>query len=158
MDNITTTSPGVRITYLSAQAGEETAKAKLQKLLANSNRAYEEFEKAQKELGEYLCSLMREVIPNISFQLGDYDAGIEHIRFILPEEEKKERWRLYFREENEEEREERFPLLCCLLSDIFQELGIEEGEHIWFGSGFCVNPEEVKAIKQLLREKLGGDK
>jgi len=148
LDNITTTSPGVRVTY------EETAKAKLQKLLANSNRAYEEFEKAQKELGEYLCSLMREVIPSISFELGDYDMGIDLIRFTLPEEELEKREHLFYREEREDECHH----LDIILFDVLKELGIEKGEHIWFESDFYTYPEETRKLEQLLREKLGGDK
>lgn len=60
--------------------------SKLKEMINESRNNYERLVESQMRLGGYLCELLREVIPEIKFKVGDYDMGMEYIGLEVPRE------------------------------------------------------------------------
>jgi len=53
----------------------------LRSLISEWKKATDRLLDAAEELGEYICQLLKPVIPDIEWYIGDYEAGIEVLRF-----------------------------------------------------------------------------
>lgn len=120
---------------------------KLKVMINESKDNYERLVDSQVELGGYLCELLREVIPEIKFQVGDYDMGMEYIRLEVPRESP--RYRLKYTYE-----EQRCKFVDLDIDSMLKEGGVEAQPIDIDDCIIGVTAEEREKIRQIILNEL----
>lgn len=120
--------------------------SKLNKLLDGYDKSARQMISAGEKLGEALVDILKPVVPDITFQLGDYEAGKDTL--VLRSESNEGRHMLMRLSENER-------CLEFILKDYLPFIGKSVGlyTYIW------LDKQKEKQVRQIFNDlEIGGDK